>query len=68
MIKIEVLSTSKSAMKVIAQGDIKGYDNAVTQMFAVLAALDRMSSEVLADAIGKYIELQIGGNDDESES
>lgn len=68
MIKIEVLSTSKSAMKVIAQGDIKGYDNAVNQMFAVLAALDRMSSEVLADAIGKYIELQIGGNDDESES
>lgn len=68
MIEIRVNKNGKK-YEVEAKGNIKGYDNAVHQFVAVLMALDNMDKDVLADAIGEYIESQIGGNDDdESES
>ena len=68
MIKIEVVSTSKSAMEVIAHGDIKGRDNAVHQMFAVLTALDRMDDEVLCDAFELFLKNKIKEKTDDDES
>ena len=69
MIEIKVKEIGKTKVDVEARGEIKGYNNAVHQFVAVIMALDNMSKDVLADAIGKYIETEIGGqDDDESES
>lgn len=64
MIEIKVNKNGKK-VEVEAKSEIEGYDNAVNQFVAVIMALDSISKDVLADAIGKYIEVQIGGNDDD---
>lgn len=65
MIEIKVKEIGKTKVDVEARGEIKGYNNAVRQFVAVIMALDNMSKDVLADAIGKYIETEIGGQDDD---
>lgn len=65
MIEIKVKEIGKSKIDVEAKGEIEGYNNAVHQFVAVIMALDNMSKDVLADAIGKYIETEIGGDDDD---
>jgi len=68
MIEIKVNRNGKK-VEVETKGEIKGYVNAVGQFVAVIMALDNMSKDVLTDAIGKYIEMQLEGDgDDESES
>lgn len=68
MIEIKVKEIGKSKIDVEAKGEIKGYNNAVHQFVAVIMALDNMSKDVLTDAIGEYIELEIEGGDDDDES
>lgn len=65
MIEIKVKEIGKTKVDVEARGEIKGYNNAIQQFVAVIMALDNMSKDVLADAIGKYIETEIGGQDDD---
>ena len=65
MIEIKIKEIGKTKIDVEAKSEIKGYNNAVHQFVAVLMALDNMSKDVLADAIGEYIETEIGGQDDD---
>lgn len=68
MIEIKVDKKGK-AVEVDAKGEIKGYDNAISQFVAVLCALDKMSEDVLCDAVGEFISMKKGDkDDDESES
>ena len=68
MIEIKVNEKGKK-IEVTTTAEIKGYNNAIDQFFAVLNALDKTSEDVLVDALEMYMKSKLEGDDnDKSES
>ena len=64
MVEIKAKQNGKK-VEVEARGEVKGYDNAVSQFVAVIMALDKMSGEVLIDALEEFMKTKMEGDDDD---